>query len=107
VRAAAFSGCGAVSAGSRRASPRPHEHSRRRRTFVTRYIKKRAREGTGISRGMIGVLFRRYATNAGLAAELRHEQASLGVGGQDDAPGSEYAPPNQPYPRCGSLESLP
>lgn len=30
--------------------------------------------------------------------------ASLGVGGQDDAPGSEYAPPNQPYPRCGSLD---
>ncbi|MGA7237063.1 MAG: hypothetical protein WBY44_15355, partial [Bryobacteraceae bacterium] len=32
--------------------------------------------------------------------------ASLGVGGQDDAPGSEYAPPNQPYPRCGSVDYL-
>jgi hypothetical protein len=28
--------------------------------------------------------------------------SALGIGGQDDSPGSEYAPPNQPFPRCNA-----
>ena len=32
--------------------------------------------------------------------------ATLGVGGQDDVPGAEYAPPNQPYPRCGAADYM-